>query len=105
MDNMAMFLFSLTIILATQSTRLIPLLFEKRMEAFYEGNDFRKKINLVIYSLLICYCFRDFSLTEEYGLRIISAMVVMILQYFFEKTLFSIFLGTFFYMFILSRIN
>jgi branched-subunit amino acid transport protein AzlD len=105
MDKMAMFLFPLTIILATQSTRLLPLLFEKRMGAFYEGNDFRKKVNFVIFSFLTCYCFRDFSLTEEYGLRIFSAIVVMILQYRFEKTLLSIFFGTFLYMFILSRIN
>lgn len=98
MDNFNILLFSLALILPTQLTRLIPLILESKAGRLISREDIRKRLNEIIFILLIGYCFRDTALTLEYGIRMTSAIIVFALQYRFEKTLVSIFIGTFLYM-------
>ncbi len=98
MDKSNMLLFCFALILPTQMTRLLPLIIESKVGKLIAREDIRKRLNEVIFILLIGYCFRDMALTKEYSIRIACAIIVLILQYRFEKTLLSIFIGTSLYM-------
>lgn len=91
-------IFASILILATQTTRLIPLVFEDRVGKLIKDEGVKVAINDVLFFLLICYCFRDLTFDREYFLRIAVALFVFSLQYKFEKTLLSIFTGTLIYL-------
>jgi branched-subunit amino acid transport protein AzlD len=98
MNETEKILYVFALITSTQSTRLLPLLMESKLGNLIKSEETRRKLNEAVFILLICYCFKDISATKEYGIRIASALIVMVLQYRFEKTLISIFTGTFIYM-------
>lgn len=91
-------IFASILILATQVTRLIPLVFEDRVGRLIKDEGVKVAINDVLFFLLICYCFRDLAFDREYFLRIAVGLFVFALQYKFEKTLLSIFTGTLIYL-------
>lgn len=86
------------LVVATQLTRLIPVLFENSIGNLVKEDSVKTIINDVLFFLLICYCFRDLAMTPEYFLRLGVAAYVFAVQFKFEKTLFSIFSGTAIYM-------
>lgn len=98
MDNLNKIIFVSTLIVATQITRLIPMIFESQVSKFVKDEATKTLINDILFFLLICYCFRDFSFTPEYSLRIAVALYVFAVQFKFEKTILSIFSGTTIYM-------
>lgn len=91
-------IFTTVLVLATQLTRIIPVLFETKISHIVKDESLKGIINDILFFLLICYCFRDLSFTLEYYLRFSVSMYVFLVQYKYEKTLLSIFSGTFFYM-------
>lgn len=91
-------MFAAVLIVGTQATRLLPLVFENRMGGFIKDESVRSLINDVLFFLLIAYCFRDVAWTLEYALRVSTAVYVFVVQYKFGNTLFSIFSGTLLYM-------
>ena len=92
-------IFSLVLIVATQTTRLLPLLLESKVENLIKSNSTKNGINDVLFFLLILYCFRDLTFTNEYFLRLAVSLYVFLIQFKYERTLFSIFSGTLIYMF------
>ena len=98
MQTIDKFIFAGILILATQSTRILPVLFENKIGRLVKDDYLKAIINDVLFFLLICYCFRDLTFTSEYLLRISVALYVFIIQFKFEKTLLSVFSGTFLYM-------
>jgi branched-subunit amino acid transport protein AzlD len=91
-------IFICILVAATQLTRIIPVVFEDKIGRFLKNEKLRGIINDALFFLLICYCYRDLSFTPEYYLRLGVALYVFIIQFKFEKTLLSIFTGTFIYM-------
>lgn len=86
------------IVFSVQSTRLAPLLLPTRVRNVFKNEELNEKINKFIFFALILYCYRDFSSSPEYFLRIGMGIFVFILQYYLKRTLLSIFLGTAIYM-------
>lgn len=86
------------LIVATQLTRILPVLFEDKIGRFVKDDFLKSIINDVLFFLLICYCFRDMSFNSEYFLRVGVSLYVFLMQFKFEKTLLSIFSGTIIYM-------
>ena len=91
-------IFVSVLILATQLTRIIPVIFEQRLGRLIKDEALKGIVNDVLFFFLICYCFRDLSFDNEYYLRLCVALYVFLVQLKFEKTLLSIFSGTLIYM-------
>ena len=91
-------IFAGVLIVATQLTRIIPVIFENKIGRLVKDESLKGIVNDVLFFMLICYCFRDLSFTAEYFLRIGVALYVFLIQFKFEKTLLSIFSGTLLYL-------
>jgi branched-subunit amino acid transport protein AzlD len=98
MQSIEKIAFVLILILATQLTRFMPLAFNGVIGRIVKNEDKKNILHEVLFFLLICYCFRDLSFTKEYYLRIFVSVYVFYVQLKFERTLLSIFSGTFIYM-------
>jgi branched-subunit amino acid transport protein AzlD len=93
-------LFIMCLIAGTQLTRFIPLFVPQIGKLIEE----KKKLNFSFFIafFLVIYCYRDFSLSSEYYLRVICGAVVFLTQWFTEKSLLSIFVGTVSYILLLK---
>jgi branched-subunit amino acid transport protein AzlD len=91
-------IFASILIVSTQLTRLIPVLFEEKIGRVIQKESLKSLINDVLFMLLIFYCFRDLAFNSEYYLRLVVGLYIFVIQYKYEKNLLSIFTGTFFYM-------
>ena len=98
MDNFDKISFATALILATQATRLIPLIFREQLEKLLNFGFIKNHLGDLIIFCLIIYCYRDFSFTNEYLLRLTVGMVVFTVQWVKGNSLMSIFLGTALYM-------
>jgi branched-subunit amino acid transport protein AzlD len=98
MSNLEICLFSTALIIPTQLTRLFPLMLESKAEALLAKKFDHNKLSKVIFFFLIIYNFRDFSLSYEYGIRVLCGLLVMLLQFRFHLTLLSIFIPTILYI-------
>jgi branched-subunit amino acid transport protein AzlD len=90
--------FAVTLILSTQSTRLIPLVFKNQLLKFLNKDLIKNHLGDLIIFFLILYCYRDANLSLEYGLRLAIGCLVFGLQWWKENSLLSIFSGTALYM-------
>lgn len=90
--------FAVTLILSTQSTRLIPLLFKNQLLKFLDKDFIRNHLGDLIIFFLILYCYRDANYSVEFGLRIAIGCLVFCLQWWKGNSLLSIFSGTALYM-------
>lgn len=88
----------MTLILATQTTRLFPLVFKNQLERTLRFNFVKDHLGDLIIFFLIIYCYRDFSLSAEYILRLAVGGIVFFFQWFKGNALLSIFAGTALYM-------
>lgn len=104
MSNFDKIAFATILIVATQVTRLIPLMLEKHIQKFMMSENMKTWITDIFLILLILYCFRDISYSSEYFLRLVVSLYVFIVQYKFERTLLSIFSGSIIYIVIRSLI-
>lgn len=91
-------LFIAIIILSVQVTRFSPLILPAKTRDVFKNEKLNERINKFIFLLLILYCYRDFSSSPEYLLRVGCGVFVFLLQFFSGQTLLSIFLGTGIYM-------
>lgn len=90
--------FTLILIISTQLTRLLPLIFQKTFSNLFSHHFFKKNLTDLIIFFLIIYCYRDISTNPEYLIRIAVGIYAFVIHYFFEKTLLSIFSATAIYM-------
>jgi branched-subunit amino acid transport protein AzlD len=77
---------------------MIPLIFEKQLEKILNFEFVKDYFGDIIILFLIFYCYRDFSLSGEYLLRVVIGFFVFFIQWSKENSLMSIFLGTGIYM-------
>ena len=92
------------LLLSTQSTRLLPLLMEKlpRFKSLSPSIKNEEVIKKMIFFLLVLYCYRDLSFENEYLIRLASGLMLTLIQYKTNKSLLSIFVGTFLYMILMK---
>ncbi|MFY7994333.1 MAG: AzlD domain-containing protein [Bacteriovoracaceae bacterium] len=90
--------FIASLLLATHSTRLLPLVFKRHVSKLLNKRFFKNHLGDLIIFFLIIYCYRDFGITSEYLLRLTMGAIVFIIQWKKDSALLSIFLGTGFYM-------
>ncbi|EQC43020.1 branched-chain amino acid transport protein AzlD [Bacteriovorax sp. BSW11_IV] len=96
--------FTLILIVSTQLTRLLPLIFQKSFSKFFAHKFFKKNLTDLIIFFLIVYCYRDFSTNPEYIIRVAVGVYAFAIHYLFERTLLSIFSATAIYMTLLKFI-
>lgn len=98
MNNVEKAAFAAVLILATQSTRLFPLVFKEHLEKYVKFDFIKNHLGDLIILFLIFYCYRDFSGSSEYLLRLSVGIFVFLLQWHKDSSLLSIFSGTALYM-------
>lgn len=98
MDFKEKIFFISVIIFSIQMTRFAPLILPARAREIFSDEKLNERINKVIFLFLILYCYRDFSFSSEYLLRLGCGVLVFLIQFFSGITLLSVFLGTGIYM-------
>jgi branched-subunit amino acid transport protein AzlD len=98
MDNLDKISYAAILIFATQSTRILPLLFKEHLEKCLNFDFIKNHLGDLIILFLIFYCYRDFNWSGEFVLRVVVGGLVFAAQWIKGNTLLSIFLGTALYM-------
>lgn len=98
MDNLDKISFGASLIIATQLTRMLPLVFKDQLGRYFDFNFVKNHLNDLIILFLIFYCYRDFSWSSEFLLRVVVGSLVFAIQWYKNNSLLSIFLGTGLYM-------
>ncbi len=91
-------IFSIILISATQLTRFLPLILSDRIDKIVKKSKIQNQIGNIIIFGLILYCYRDVQMSAEFLLRVSTGIVAVILQWFIDSSLLSIFSATAIYM-------
>lgn len=98
MNSFDKMFFVVSLVLSTQLTRFLPLIFKDLLSKLLKFEFIKDHLGDLIIFFLIIYCYRDFGQTHEYLLRVVTGIIVFFIQWKKENSLLSIFLGTAFYM-------